>query len=236
MRKCPFCAEEIQDAAIKCKHCGSMISAAPASDTPAPEPVTPAPAPAAPAAAPPRAADVLDRARQPLEPAKSDARRVLYSGYPSWRAFFAEYALTAFLGVIVPLMAQAAFRWVEASTFTVALSILIPLGIALAAFFVIGIYRKSRVVRISTTNIETEYGILSKKIDVLELWRCRDIRYKQSLSDRILGIAHIEIYTADVTTPQLEVVGLPASRQLFEKIRDSIEIQRQARNVVGFVQ
>jgi uncharacterized membrane protein YdbT with pleckstrin-like domain len=115
------------------------------------------------------------------------------------------------------------------------LLVMIPLAVAAVYFAAVHFHRKSLRFRVTNTNIETEYGILSKRIDVIELWRCRDVGYRQTLMDRLLGIAHIDITSSDPTTPHLSIVGLPASRELFEKLRDCIEIQRQSKNVYGVV-
>ena len=109
----------------------------------------------------------------------------------------------------------------------VAVAVGVPLAAAAIAFASVHGARRAKRIRITTHNIEREYGVLSKRIDVLELWRCRDVRYRQSLGDRLLRIAHLELYTSDVATPHLVIVGIPSSRELFERIRDAIESERR---------
>jgi hypothetical protein len=82
--------------------------------------------------------------------------------------------------------------------------------------------------KVTTQRVEFERGVLSKTVDSLELWRVLDVRYKQTVFDRILGNATIILIGTDQTDPEMRMHGLPNHRQLFEKLRDAVQVARRS--------
>jgi hypothetical protein len=95
---------------------------------------------------------------------------------------------------------------------------------------------RSERYRITNRRIERQTGVLSQKLDSMELWRVRDITYSATIWDRLMGFGRIVVYSQDVTTPVLEIRGLPNGRDLYQKLLDAVEDSRRRGRVTAIAE
>lgn len=91
-----------------------------------------------------------------------------------------------------------------------------------------------RTVRYRITNYRIDYerGLLTRKIDTLELWHVDDISMRQGPIDRMLNVGTISVDSGDNSTPRLVLRGLPMPRQLFESLKQRVLAVKRQRGVI----
>lgn len=133
----------------------------------------------------------------------------IFEGHPLHKAYFWSYLAFGVLSVVVVGIPFLVYRILKT---------------------------KTERYRITTRRIERQTGILSQSVDALELWRVRDVTYRATLWDRLMGFGRIVIYSQDVTTPVIEIRGLPESRSLFQRLLDAVEESRKRGRVTAIAE
>ena len=132
---------------------------------------------------------------------------VIWEGSPTWRAHFGYTILACVLTPLVVGIVMLLLQWARLSSIRY---------------------------RITTRRVEWETGILSKRIDGIDVWRVRHVEFFQSFGDRLGGVSRLHVYVQDQEDPQLIIRGLPGSRTVYDRLAGAAQLSR--RGTVGLVQ
>lgn len=84
---------------------------------------------------------------------------------------------------------------------------------------------------LTTQRFRIRTGILSKRVDELELFRVKDYSMEQPLMLRLVGLGNLTMVTADATTPTVSMRAIPGVEGVREKLRTAVQNERDRKRV-----
>jgi len=86
--------------------------------------------------------------------------------------------------------------------------------------------------RITTRRIIVESGVLSKRLEQIDLYRIADYTVERPFGQRLLGTGNLLLKTFDKTTPQLDIRYIKTDVvALYELVRAATEAEKTRRGV-----
>ena len=211
-KPCPFCAETIQSAAVKCRFCGEFLNTAKAR-------------------ALQEKPDEIDEADEAEEEKAEDG--VLFAAKPSIFALVPTIIKAGIvLAVIVLVMKFPPEEIINSHIGNKIRTInLIKIahyrtitcwalgGIILLGLFIKTLYLKTIYYEVTEDRIEWSRGILNRKVDNIDMFRVMDLKLRRSIIDCIFGIGKVTLITSDKSDPEFAFEKLRRSRVLYDTIK-----------------
>jgi membrane protein YdbS with pleckstrin-like domain len=225
---CPFCAETILSAAVKCRYCGEFLNTQRAKSMfTQPNPQT--------------GIDDGQRADGD-DSAKDKPKVVFYSGRPTLWAIVWDFVK----GITVLAAAIAIMAWhVERiSWFDFSAASMVTIGkyrvmLGLCVICVVGMMLFYKAWKIRMTHYEVtvdriEYGegIFDRKVDNIDMFRVVDIRLRRNILDILVGVGTVTLTTSDKNQPQFEFKKVRNCRELYDAIKKASLCADRRTNVI----
>lgn len=105
--------------------------------------------------------------------------------------------------------------------------LIFPLIIA----YIVYLQTKNTIYIVTQERLLIYHGILTKRIDDLELYRIKDTAYIQPFLFRFFNLASIQLYSSDISWGNSSIPGIENGMELREKIRRIVEQARVKKGV-----
>lgn len=230
-KSCPFCAEHIRFAAIKCRFCGEFLYGDRRETAAKYGPADPG----------------TDRKDPPPDAANTaEEDDVLWFGRPSVLALTGmALKMGIFIGLCWVVYKYPVTRLVtyvpgqdvspellvqiESYLDLGALGLLVAAALALA-WKVVSL--KSIYYEVTPDRIEWSRGIFDRQVDNIDMFRVIDLKMRRSLLECLLGIGTVTLTTKDDSDPHFDFVKVRHCRYLYDVIKEAGLEADKTRNVI----
>ena len=220
-KPCPFCAETIQAAAVKCRFCGEFLNTPKARALLEKQ----------------NDQDELDATEEELE--ESD---FLFVGRPSLfgltSTFIKAAIFIAIIALVIKYPIEELINGKMGIQFNKTLMVTIGyyrilggwalIGITIFGLLIKAINLKMIYYEVSIDRIEWCRGILDRKVDNIDMFRVVDLKLRRNIIDCLFGIGKVVLTTNDKSDPEFTFEKIRHSRDLYDIIKKaSLEADRK---------